>query len=851
MSNKYKIKNKSTDNISNHTDAIYSNLIHVNSLSTIVSNNYKNNKLNSNDSSSHHRSSDNSSHHKSKSSDNSSHHKSKSSDSSSHHKSKSSDSSSHHKSKSSDSSSHHKSKSSDSSSHHKSKSSDSSSHHKHHHKKCGCTGPTGDRGHRGCKGSTGDTGERGHRGCKGPTGERGHRGCKGNTGDTGERGHRGCKGPTGERGHRGCTGPTGERGHRGCTGSTGDTGNTGPTGPIGLKGDRGSQGVTGPTGRTGNTGSTGSTGERGLMGFPGPTGSCECCILCDLKLTDNTLKGSIIRRSAVNVPIINNDPIMSGRTFNYTPYFELADQGSGQISNSKCITIDTEGNTYITGVFETSITFGIIILTAPNTSLYVAKFNRLGIWEWAINATSDGDISSNSITYDSHTNNLYITGFFTKTLRFGNNILSVLNTGESVFVLKIDINGNWIWANVSLEINQRESYNASSEAIIIKCDIINNNPIIYITGGFSGNMRFGTTILSSTNIENDVFVAKLEDLGNTSAWIWAISAKGNGNNIGFALISDEHSNIYIHGTFIDTITFDPSILLSDTDRNIFVAKLKDNEISADWNWAIKALLNSDLDTGYGITLGCDGSIYITGTFIDSATFIDIQSDNIDITSSGSNIFVAKIKDDGSDGLWSWVIKAGRNLSNIGSTSIIHTSGKEEAIYVTGKISAIADFGPIQINPNNSDNSFVAKLSITGEWQWAIISTFNNNSSAEGISIAVDCLSQIYITGQFIGSIDFGNHTLNSRILNPYIAKIPDDRNLIGIGIAKESGNIGDIIKVCFCQGTIKNIYTDLIPGANYYIGKDGFPSNDCICPKCPRYIGIACNPTDLIFNPFC
>ena len=637
------------------------------------------------------------------------------------------------------------------------------------------------------------------------------------------RGPKRCKGPTGPKGCKGNTGPTGPKGCKGNTGPTGPTGSQGPTGNIGQKGDIGPRGNTGPTGPTGPFGFTGPTGPKGMMGFPG---KCECCLDCDIIVNENVLKGDIIRKTT---------PIC-GRKFEYNSYFDLAAQGNGDITFSRSITSDEYGNTYITGVFDGQIIFGNTLLASIVTTIYVAKMNGKGEWVWARNGASNNNMCSNSIFYND--GSLYITGSYISRMSLGNLIETSSNTGDNIFVAKLDTNGNWIWLISSTQNNQ-QNYNAIGESVTVNC-----NSDIYITGYIAGSANFGNTTITSTNSTNDVIVAKLtEGANNTISWTWALSAGGVEDNRGIAINSDQYSNVYVHGTFDGTIVFNNNILLTGDVRNIFVAKIIDFGSTAGWFWAIRAQLNTDMNTGYGIVIDCEGFIYVTGTFTGNATFVDTNENVTALEATGNNIYVGKIRDNGDSANWDLVTKAGRNVYNAGNQSIAFGNN---SLYVTGIISGTTQFGRIYIN-QTGENVFVAKLTLNGIWQWIVVSDASDNSAAVGLGITTDCLSQIYVTGQITGSVNFNGTTLSSRIFNPFIARTFDDRTLELVGVSKTNTISGNTAKVCFCNGVIKDVYTNLTPGSNYYVGDDGKITKNCICPKCPRFIGMACSNNKLLF----
>lgn len=109
------------------------------------------------------------------------------------------------------------------------------------------------------------------------------------------------------------------------------------------------------------------------------------------------------------------------------------------------IAIDAVGYIYVTGYFSGTATFGGTSLTsAGGNDIFVAKFDSSGNWKQAIRAGgTDNDYGFN-IDLDA-AGNIYIAGRFYGTANFGGlNLNSSTNT--SIFIAKLDVYGQWEWA---------------------------------------------------------------------------------------------------------------------------------------------------------------------------------------------------------------------------------------------------------------------------------------------------------------------------------------------------------------------------------------------------------------------
>ena len=285
------------------------------------------------------------------------------------------------------------------------------------------------------------------------------------------------------------------------------------------------------------------------------------------------------------------------------------------------ITIDDLGNTYVTGKFCGTATFGSYSLTSNGGyDIFVAKMDSIGNWQWATKAGGSSDDCGRGITIDD-LGNTYVTGYFIETSTFGS--YSLISNGDmDIFVAKMDSIGNWQWATKAGGSGWDYGYG------ITIADLGNT----YVTGGFQGTSSFGSYSLTS-NGGYDIFVAKMDSIGN---WQWATKAGGSSWDYEYGITIDDLGNTYVTGKFQGTSTFGSYSLTSNGSYDIFVAKM---DSIGNWQWATKAGGSSD-DCGRGITIDDLGNTYVTGYFCGTASF-----GSYSLTSNGgADIFVAKYRD---------------------------------------------------------------------------------------------------------------------------------------------------------------------------------------------------------------
>ncbi len=400
-----------------------------------------------------------------------------------------------------------------------------------------------------------------------------------------------------------------------------------------------------------------------------------------------------------------------------------ADRGNG-------ITIDDAGNSYVTGTFYGTATFGSYTITGNGgLDIFIAKMDAIGNWQWATHAGGSSWDLAYGITID-NAGNSYVTGKFEGTATFGSYSLTC-NGGSYIFVAKMNANGNWQWAVKAGGIS-------TDRGLGITIDDAGNS---YATGFFCETAIFGSYSLTCSG-ERDIFIAEIDAHGN---WLWASSAGGTSDDRGYGITIDNAGNSYVTGLFRETATFGSYSLTSSGSEDIFVAKMDAN---GNWLWATKAGGTSD-DRGYGITIDDAGNSYVTGSFMSTATF-----GSYSLTSSGiEDIFVAMMDDSGN---WLWTTKAGGTDEDCGNGITIDNAG---ICYVTGCFYQTATFGSYSLISSGGYDVFVAKMDVNGNWQW--VTKAGGTYVDEGNGITIDNAGNCYVTGWFRDTATFGSYSLTS------------------------------------------------------------------------------------------
>lgn len=369
------------------------------------------------------------------------------------------------------------------------------------------------------------------------------------------------------------------------------------------------------------------------------------------------------------------------------------------------IALDGSDNVYITGHYRGTVDFdpgeGIFNLTsAGNEDIFISKYDASGNFVWAKSIGGPGYDRAFAITVDG-LGNVYTTGGFSgiKDFNPGIEIYNLTSVGGAdIFVLKLDTDGNFIWAK---SMGGASGDNGQGIAI-------DNSGNVYITGVFQETANFDPGV-ETYNLTSegggDIFIQKMDVDGN---FIWAKSMGGTFNDNVTGIVLDGLGNVLTTGSFQGTVDFDPSVginnLTSAGSFDIFISKL---DTSGNLMWA-KRIGGTNIEQANGISLDNSGNVYITGSFWGTTDF-DPGAGIYNITSEGdSDIFISKL-DNAGNFAWAKSIRGTNGNSGLDIALDILDN-----VYTTGFFGGTADFNPGEDTDNLTSagfsDIFILKLS---------------------------------------------------------------------------------------------------------------------------------------------
>ncbi len=356
------------------------------------------------------------------------------------------------------------------------------------------------------------------------------------------------------------------------------------------------------------------------------------------------------------------------------------------------LTTDPEGNVYIAGEMEGTVTFtpGVTLTSNGDNDIFVAKYNGSGTLQWA-RKLGGGSKSDKAYGISYSNGNIYLTGKYED----GGNFAGVYSAGyggKDIFVAKYTAAGVFQWF-------KKAGGSGSDEGAAISSDDAGN---VYVTGWFSGTANFSGISVSSAG-SKDAFIAKYNSSGSI---IWVKRAGGQYDDFGRGIKTDNSGRVFVTGSFRYKAAFSSTTLTAIKGADVFVARY---DTYGSLQWAKRAGGNYD-DESRAVALDASSNVIITGDYGFSATFGTKTLTGVD----SSEVFFASFDKSGN---FRWALGAGGGVDKSpkgtdaekGLSVATDPSGN---VLGSGCYRSASNFGSTTLSAWDNTDIYIVKISQT-------------------------------------------------------------------------------------------------------------------------------------------
>ncbi|MBK8845352.1 MAG: T9SS type A sorting domain-containing protein [Bacteroidetes bacterium] len=397
---------------------------------------------------------------------------------------------------------------------------------------------------------------------------------------------------------------------------------------------------------------------------------------------------------------------------------------------------DGAGNTFVTGIYDGSYSFGQIPLTCVGINAGFVTLINNGMVIWA-KSFSEQNAFCDVVDIKYHNGFIYFAGNFSFYLTLdGTTIYSA--GGNDVFLAKMDMNGGLIWM---------KAYGSTGDeyASAMDLDATGN---IYVAGSYYASTTFDTQTITSAGML-DIYTAKFDSNGLCG---WLKSAGGT-NVDGASGIVVKGSDIYTCGTFKGSnVSFGNgvTVTVSGSDFGIYLAKQDLNGIAQS---ASKVGQSPNL-TIKNLSIDNNNRLYFGGLYVGS---INLGGN---LPGAGSTNVWAACYTNSYAKAWA---KTGGNAQladDIGGMTVTPNGN----FAIVGNISAPMTFGPITV-PFSGNNTDVYTVIFDVNGTAVASQTATGAGEHKGASVSSSGVNQLNYCGMLAGLTNFGTTSFTPSTSN--------------------------------------------------------------------------------------
>ncbi|TAF92799.1 MAG: T9SS C-terminal target domain-containing protein [Bacteroidetes bacterium] len=409
------------------------------------------------------------------------------------------------------------------------------------------------------------------------------------------------------------------------------------------------------------------------------------------------------------------------------PYVWVKSGGSTQeeLKNHKVV-IDSAGNSYVAGLFRTTVNFGngISLVSSGGFDLFFAKYNANGVIQWAKKIGSTGAEELAGLSIDGNAN-VYISGNCniggtTNTTTFD----QLTSTIPQYFLVKFNSNGTLKWL--------KQAPNPFATVSSSTTDKLGNT---YTTLSFQTTLLLDTFVLTQAT-RTALALCKYDSLGNVKYATKISNPTLGGMSCSSIALDSSGKNIYLTGNISGNVGVG-GFSHTSTNHQFYLVKCDTDSLRVRW---FKKESNGKTCYGNKVHVTQKGNIYVS--FIPTDFPLNF-SDNI-VNFQANSFASAGLVQADSNGVFTWAKgidgDQGDVINDIASDSLNN-------VFITGFTGIGANIGGMV----SKGGMFVASLNEAGRIQF-----LKSGTSAEPTAIAVDASNNCYVTGTFKYHVQFDN-----------------------------------------------------------------------------------------------
>lgn len=405
-------------------------------------------------------------------------------------------------------------------------------------------------------------------------------------------------------------------------------------------------------------------------------------------------------------------------------------------SKTTGIASDIDGNVYSVGVFTGDINFPSGVTGSVGQDIFVVKHDMDGNFIWGKKIGVSNTDMPNYPSITTAGGNIYVSGLYlTELIPTG---MTGNSQAQNIFIISIDLNGNINWQIKAVLQNDIDTD-------ILTCfEITATSTHVYCSGYISSGggcdfYNLNVDISLPGPITAYFFVACVDTAALVpNRWLWVSVAETQIIKAPYMSLCHNNSDIYVSGIYNSNILFVNSSVLgtSNVSKNIFVAKLNQSGV---WISEIDGIVTGDTNVS-SICADDHADVYVAGT---SNGLLSLGTEFIDMTGINLSSFILKTN-------MTEMIN-GKKIEGLSEIKM----GCAGMLYFCGNFQVQITMDDTKITPKGTSDIIVGGLDMVMTTQW--YRTYGTTGFANN-TYCIHAADYLYFGGG-MNYIDFGTYHL--------------------------------------------------------------------------------------------
>lgn len=266
---------------------------------------------------------------------------------------------------------------------------------------------------------------------------------------------------------------------------------------------------------------------------------------------------------------------------------------------------------------------------------------------------------------------------------------------------------------------------------------VDRNDNVYFVAGFRNTIDPGGGDVTSKGEQDFVVVSYTAD--GTHRWQKALG--GPLGDYGLVLVLDGNDNVYVAGSFAGTADFGGGDATALGTRDVFLTSFTSGGTH---RWQKTLGGSGALSSCYGMVLGGNDSVFLTGVFAGTA---DLGDGAVSSAGGSRDAYVTSFD---AAGVHRWKKIFGGSESDTAYGVAVDGDGN---VTLTGEYDGTSDFGGGSVTSKGRSDVFVVSVDSAGAYRWQ--KTLGGTYFDAANAIAADSGGNVYVAGYFGETADLG------------------------------------------------------------------------------------------------